>query len=428
MMSAIFASFLSVVTQVSPEAIPAPNRVWLEETTIIDPSQVIYDSWSPNGTTFLVVAPRPLRVSSRGKWLTIPADHTLSFFASDTPVGAARRNVVFGTSISGLMLMSEHASLRLAGESALFLLPVSATLSRPQDHGFISQGTPSFVNEVPSTTVPEFAIDTDALSRTLEILVGHTPTTMGTEEVILTNRSTEIGRKNTAEFLKQQMDNLGLETRMRCYEFPVYGRKRTGCNVEGTLWGTDIDHVTLFTGHFDSVTVSAADDNGSGTSALLEIARLVVEQPPQSSIRFVFFDQEESGLIGSRAYLDNYDFATEAAIDAVYNLDMIGYDSDDDGALHIIDCNKGRSPQLSQRVVAMRESLNIRLQRADACTNRSDHGSFWNKNIPAIIVSENFFNGDGNSCYHRACDTIDNMNIGYFQRITTLMAGVALSL
>ena len=55
------------------------------------------------------------------------------------------------------------------------------------------------------------------------------------------------------------------------------------------------------------------------------------------------------------------------------------------------------------------------------CTNRSDHASFWNKNIPATIVSESFFGNDGNRCYHQKCDTISLINVPYMTKIAKLV-------
>jgi hypothetical protein len=57
------------------------------------------------------------------------------------------------------------------------------------------------------------------------------------------------------------------------------------------------------------------------------------------------------------------------------------------------------------------------------CTNRSDHASFCNKKIPAVLVAENFFGGDGNQCYHKSCDTIANINSDYFYRVAKTASG-----
>jgi Zn-dependent M28 family amino/carboxypeptidase len=68
--------------------------------------------------------------------------------------------------------------------------------------------------------------------------------------------------------------------------------------------------------------------------------------------------------------------------------------------------------------------LGTGLQITETCTDRSDHASFWKHGIPAVVISENFFGGDDNPCYHRACDKMDIMNLSYYQKVAEASAGV----
>lgn len=80
----------------------------------------------------------------------------------------------------------------------------------------------------------------------------------------------------------------------------------------------------IICGHYDSVTRgSGANDNGSGVSVMIEILRLIKDKQFEKNLRFIFFDAEENGLIGSYAYADKI-VADNETVEFVLNLDMIG--------------------------------------------------------------------------------------------------------
>jgi Zn-dependent M28 family amino/carboxypeptidase len=102
-------------------------------------------------------------------------------------------------------------------------------------------------------------------------------------------------------------------------------------NVVGTLAGSDPDAPILLLGaHFDSVSndrlnhAPGADDNASGTAAVLEIARVLSAFQPTNTIKFVAFNAEEVGLVGSNAYAADLE-ASGRMMRAMINFDMIGY-------------------------------------------------------------------------------------------------------
>ena len=95
---------------------------------------------------------------------------------------------------------------------------------------------------------------------------------------------------------------------------------------------------------------------------------------------------------------------------------------------HAMDCDRPDSKPLTRVIDELNVNLALGMKKVSACTNRSDHASFWNKNIPALILSENFFGGDSNPCYHQKCDTMENINKEYLLRLATLQVNTALSL
>jgi len=93
-----------------------------------------------------------------------------------------------------------------------------------------------------------------------------------------------------------------------------------------------------------------------------------------------------------------------------------------------MDCDRPDSKPITRVIEELNMNLELNMKKVAACTNRSDHASFWNKNIPATIISENFFGGDDNPCYHKQCDSINIINKEYMLRLATLQVNTALSL
>ena len=95
------------------------------------------------------------------------------------------------------------------------------------------------------------------------------------------------------------------------------------------------DELVVFGAHFDSLNKLAdnargrapgADDNGTGTAAVLEVARQLKDAPLDRTVRFVLFSGEEQGLIGSKAHAANLK-AAGANVALMVNLDMVGHSS-----------------------------------------------------------------------------------------------------
>ena len=130
--------------------------------------------------------------------------------------------------------------------------------------------------------------------------------------------------------------------------------------------------------------------------------------------------------MGSAAYVDALsDARAVESIRAVLQLEMTGYDPYNRGEFHSIDCDKRHSVALSALVLDSVKAMDLPLHRVSGCTDRSDHASFWRENVPAIVVSENFFGGGANPCYHRTCDTADALNYDYMASIARAVGRAA---
>jgi len=234
-------------------------------------------------------------------------------------------------------------------------------------------------------------------------------------ELTARERGSVAGRAAARTWLRQQYAALGLAVQEQAYA--------GGANVVADRPGTDPSRVLLVTAHYDSTSNAGADDDGSGVVSTLAIARALRAAPTRMGLRFVAFDQEEVGLVGSKAYVQALGAAGLGRIAGVVNLEMTGYDRNDDGRFHAMDCGRATSAPLAARIVEVAGSRpDLRLTKVDACSDRSDHASFWAQGVAAIVVGEAFFGGGGNPCYHQACDTVDRIDFDYMRRLTEAVA------
>jgi Tol biopolymer transport system component len=136
------------------------------------------------------------------------------------------------------------------------------------------------------------------------------------------------GNRAAAEYLFATYRSFGYEPEYEWFEPPGALDGRTA-NVLATLRGTlHPEIVYIVSSHYDSVGQSAgADDNSSGTAALLETARIMAARPQPATIMFVSFTGEESGLLGSREFVRRA-LAAGTRIAGVLNNDMIGWAND----------------------------------------------------------------------------------------------------
>jgi hypothetical protein len=207
------------------------------------------------------------------------------------------------------------------------------------------------------------------------------------------------------------------------------GQPIKGKNLILSLPGAGkVDEVIILSAHLDSKsnvtpekTAPGAEDNASGSAALLEAARLFRGHRFERTIRIIWFTAEEQGLLGSKAYVK--DLKKPREIQAVINLDMFGYDSDNDRCFEMHVGTLPASDRIGQCFLESNTAYNLGLPHPDYLTgdaiNGSDHYTFWHADISAIEILENMFNqektegcssSDMNSAYHTPNDTYDRLN------------------
>ncbi|MCS7198336.1 MAG: M20/M25/M40 family metallo-hydrolase [Candidatus Bipolaricaulota bacterium] len=241
------------------------------------------------------------------------------------------------------------------------------------------------------------------------------------------------------EYGRQYFEKLGLRTKLDPYSLAC--RPGLSYNVEAILPGADPQspEIVLITAHLDSFSqgvrtsrvAPGADDNASGSAGVLEAARVLSQYKFKRSIYFVLFTGEEQGLVGSRAYAARLK-REGANIVGVFNMDMIGYDSDDNGVFEIQAPDED-SYQLGQLLITTTNRYGLKLtpEVPDQAPPWSDHASFARQGYPAVLIIEDTELGeseDFNPYYHTTGDTLQAINLSYARRIVQALVGTVAQL
>ncbi len=266
------------------------------------------------------------------------------------------------------------------------------------------------LSSIDQIKIDDINIDQEYLQARLAEISGEADFEIDGQTKTLKERGTLAGRKLAREYLKIEYQKLGFQVS----EYN-YGR---GVNFIAEKIGKDPSKYLILSAHFDSVRNSGADDNGAGTVSTMAIANALKDLDLNYTLRVVGFDEEEVGLVGSKRYAKKLSEEDFEGLIGVINFEMTGYDGDSDGEFHVIHCSENSSEQLSDLLVDVIDDAGIDLTQKTACTNRSDHASFWRYDQPAVVISQNFFGGDSNPCYHRSCDKLDKIDFEYMYKLT----------
>lgn len=239
-------------------------------------------------------------------------------------------------------------------------------------------------------------------------------------------------------------------------------------NVEAELVGSDPRLIVLITAHLDSTAARStpyepardpapgADDDASGIAGVLAAARAIKKlsalKRPKRTIRFVLFNAEEVGLVGSGEYARDQKALVPWAfweLFAVYQMDMIGYNREPPVTYEIhagsdVDETQNLARALAERIVRLSEEVAPNLpapeifmntglaeEEKDRAYTRSDHYSFNVVGLPACLTIEDFFasprpdapQSEPNPDYHKRSDTF--VDPGYAADIARSVAAAA---
>ncbi|MBC7412833.1 MAG: M28 family peptidase [Bacteroidia bacterium] len=262
------------------------------------------------------------------------------------------------------------------------------------------------------------------------------------------NYSTALGKLHEVrDTIYNRFANLGLETTTQDFLYGAYQAK----NVIGKKQGlTQEDSVLIVDGHYDSVDYApGADDNGSAVIGVLEAAKILSTYNFKKTIRFIGFDLEEKGLVGSKEYTNN-GIKSYEKIKGVLNFEMIGFYSTRKNsqtfptgfnflfpaAYNQVAADTFRGNFITNVANTSSASLRIAFNTNAAMYvpdlkivpitvsgtgtsvpdfRRSDHAPFWDKGIKALMLTDgaNFRNKN----YHSINDISDSLSFTFITKV-----------
>ena len=184
---------------------------------------------------------------------------------------------------------------------------------------------------------------------------------------------------------------------------------------EYVILGAHFDHLGRSTfGALDPDAANAihngADDNASGTAAVMELARLLRRNPPRRSLIFVTFSGEELGVLGSQYFVDQSPVPLEK-VRAMLNFDMIGRMQDE----RLIVYGVATAQELSDIVTRANAVSPLKITATGDGFGASDQTSFFAKNLPVLHFFTNVHED-----YHKASDDADKINAAGMARVISL--------
>ncbi len=204
-------------------------------------------------------------------------------------------------------------------------------------------------------------------------------------------------------------------------------RKLNMYNILGMIPGKKTDEYVIVGAHFDHVgydpdldgdqIYNGADDNASGVSAVLQIAKAFVESKtvPERNIIFAFWDGEELGLLGSKYFVQTCQFIDQ--VKGYLNFDMIGRNNKPENPSYMVyfytAAHTAFGDWLKEDIQRYGLNLDPSYRAWDNPVGGSDNGSFAKKGIPII-----WYHTDGHPDYHQPGDEACKINYEKTRDIT----------
>ena len=234
--------------------------------------------------------------------------------------------------------------------------------------------------------------------------------------VTLADRATIQNRQEARTYLIATLASFGLEAKRHAYG------EAGGENIYAVLSSGRPDaEVVVLGAHYDSVpSAPGANDDGTGVAAVMAIARTMTKvKPLVRDLYIVFFDQEERGLLGSRAFAQMLKDGNRKVV-GVHTIDQVGWDSNHNRAIELELPYDG--------AVALYEtaakSLGMDVPLYTTTETGSDHQSFRRLGFPAIGVTEEYRHNDTTPYIHKPGDTFETIDFDYLASCTKIVSEV----
>lgn len=305
--------------------------------------------------------------------------------------------------------------LPLAGLALLLLLAGVSTAA--------PAARPETIAYDPTVAAVIAQVTTSTLEHELEGLTGERPVTVAGIPYTIATRHTHLATpiSMTTRYAYEQLASYGLSVTFHGYSYNGRQLRNVVAEKPGLV---DPGDIYLITAHIDDMPYAAlapgADDNGSGSVAVLMAGKLLASRHFAYTVRFVLFTGEEQGLRGSAAYAADC-AASGENIEGVVNLDMIAHNSD---ALRAIDLHASSAVPASLELTRIFSDV-IGVYSLDLVPSRfvdgwaitrSDQWSFLTRGYPAFLAIED--DDDFTPHYHTASDTLSTLDLDYYADYT----------
>jgi hypothetical protein len=196
--------------------------------------------------------------------------------------------------------------------------------------------------------------DQDSALSDLRRLAGDEPLCTSSSCYTITNRLTgSEGLRRAMDYIHQSLVSQGYEVEFRNWSFGGYSDRNLIARKSGVYSPTE---EVYFVAHLDGASEGAderfpaADDNASGAVANLELARILSSQAFSRTVVLLFPTGEEQGALGVKSYLAQLSREQLSAIKYVVDIDMVGYDGNNDGAMQLWHGDDGPSLALTEMI------------------------------------------------------------------------------
>ncbi len=260
---------------------------------------------------------------------------------------------------------------------------------------------------------------------------------------------TKPGNRKAQDLIANEFKRLQLETvldsgyiqnfnhtykgKRRQRMFPVKGKDKNEINVpDTTVVGGNVvgmikgktNKVIVITGHHDHLGIrngkiyNGADDDASGSAAVIAIADYFKNKAPNHTLVFATVDAEESGMLGSKYLVKNFPLGKENIVLNI-NMDMIAHNDKNE----LYACGLFHYPNLREPLTKVSSTINLISghdnkddKTQDNWTGSSDHISFHREKIPFI-----YFGVEDHKDYHKDTDTFESINQEFYIKAVKLI-------
>jgi len=238
--------------------------------------------------------------------------------------------------------------------------------------------------------------------------------------------------KKTEKYITNYFENIGLEVEQQRYKYDNYDIANVIAGSQKNLLSSKY---YIIGAHYDSVPETyGADDNASGIAVLLELARYTIQEKISLPVRFVAFTAEEPPTFstrhqGSKVFVKSVKEKKDEILGAII-LEMVGYTSNEQAYPMVLKWmgypSKGnfigivgnrKSKKFGQSIFqSFKKNAQLPVEtlfvpfngRILPDTRLSDHSSFWDAGLPAVMITDTAFFRNPN--YHSPQDTFDTLD------------------